>query len=530
MENAILSKTSGTSGVTNITVTPNGYNGKNDVQETITFTTAKGKTAVLQCLFKGSGKFIYDTPVITKFEYSNDISAAGGSVLPVLEGYQIYRETANGEEAGRLTFDYTSIRALGNVNFNGATNPSTGSVSGDNLGTTLSARKVKATVYVSINLNEVSVTSDSVQVYQEANEVKSKTLIKFLETGDKSTTLNKEVGPEAGSYEINTGIQYAQVYTSGASDEITVDGTTTVYKAGSFINLSKNTVSWQENVSTDTRDGMQVKLADSISQLIITFVIAGKEPYMTVKPTELVFKNGSVEAKTVEADSFDDWQIVQNPTEMANLYIKNGTNVDLSTLDIYLHYFIAGFEDSDINRENPILTHSIKKLECPAAISTLGTTSDNYVKIPGALNLLLDPFGDDYKYQQYFVGLGLLIVGMNDKIASLNENIKQINEEAGLKEGDIGYQYPYSTILYYHSDGFLTADWEGSSGGAVNSNVYAKIDGTYLSPDYMPSDDEILKFVAHYPEIVCAEENIKFYSKDKATSDIYLEITDSKPE
>lgn len=526
MENASLSKTSGTSGVTNVTVTPNGYNGKNDVQETITFTTAKGKTAVLQCLFKGSGKFIYDAPVITKFEYPKDIPAAGGNILPVIEGYQIYRETAGGTEAGRLTFDYTSIRALGNVNFNGATDPSTGSVSGDNLGTTLASRKVKTTVYASINLNEVSVTSDSVQVYQEANEIKSKTLIKFIETGDKSTAINKTVGPEAGSYEINTGIQYAQIYTSGASNEITINGTTTVHKPGSFINLSQNIVSWQENISTDTREDMQVKLADNISQLIITFVIKGKEPYMIVKPTELVFKNSSVEAKTIEADSFDSWQIVQNPTEMANLYIKNNTDVDLSNLDIYLHYFIAGFEDSDINREHPILTHSIKKVECINAIAPT-MNKEQYVKIPGAINLLLDPFGSDYKYQQYFVGLNLLILGMNDKISDLNQAIKDAN--AALEEGEEP-QPLLPTTLYYHSAGFLTADWEGNVGGAVNSNVYATVDGGALDPDYMPSEDKILKFIAHYPEIVCAEENIKLYSKDQATSDIYIEIVSTKPE
>ena len=526
MENAVLNKTSGTSGVTNVTITPNGYNGKNDVQETVTFTTTKGKTAVLQCIFKGSGKFIYDTPVITNFEYPNDIPAAGGSVLPIIEGYQIYRETVGGAEAGRLTFDYTSIRALGNVTFNGATDPSTGRVSGDNLGTTLASRKVKATVYASINLNEVSATSDSVQVYQEANEIKSKTLIKFIETGDKSTAINKTVGPEAGSYEIDTGIQYAQTYTSGASNEITVDGTTTVHRPGSFINLSQNTVSWQENMSTDTREGMQVKLADSISQLIITFAIAGKEPYMTVKPTELVFKNSSVEAKTIEANSFDTWQIVQKPTETANLYIKNNTDVDLSNLDIYLHYFIAGFKDSDINRENPILTHSIKKVECVGAIAPT-MNKEQYVKIPGATNLLLDPFGSDYAYQQYFVGLNLLILGMNDKISALNQDIEDAN--AALEEGEEP-QPLLPTTLYYHSAGFLTADWEGNNDGAVNSNVYATVDGGTLDPDYMPSEDKILKFIAHYPEIICAEENIKLYSKDQATSDIYIEIVSTKPE
>lgn len=523
MENAVLNKTSGTSGVTNVTITPNGYNGKNDVQETVTFTTTKGKTAVLQCIFKGSGRFVYDTPIITRFEYPNDISAAGGNVLPTIEGYQIYRETVGGAEAGRLTFDYTSIRALGNVNFNGATDPSTGSVSGDNLGTTLASRKVKATVYASINLNEVSVNSDSVQVYQEANEIKSKTLIKFIETGDKSTAINKIVGPEAGSYEINTGIQYVQIYTSGASNEITVDGTTTVHKPGSFINLSQNTVSWQENMSSDTREGMQVKLADGISQLIITFVIAGKESYMTVKPNELVFKNGSIEAKTIEADSFDTWQIVQKPTETANLYIKNNTDVDLSYLDIYLHYFIAGFEDSDINREHPILTYSIKKVKCVGAIAPT-MNKEQYVKIPGATNLLLDPFGSDYAHQQYFVGLNLLIPRMNDKITAMNQAIEDANptpdEPAPL----------LPTTLYYHSAGFLTADWEGNIGGAVNSNVYATVDGSTLDPDYMPSEDKILKFISHYPEIICAEENIKLYSKDQATSDIYIEIVDTKPE
>lgn len=525
MENAVLNKTSGTSGVTNVTIIPNGYNGKNDVQETITFTTTKGKTAVLQCIFKGSGKFIYDAPVITNFEYPNDIPAAGGSVLPIIEGYQIYRETVGGAEVARLIFDYTSIRTLGNINFNGATDPSTGSVFGDNLGTTLASRKVKATVYASISLNEVSVTSDSVQVYQEANEIKSKTLIKFIETGNKSTTLNKTVGPKAGSYEIDTGIQYAQTYTSGASNETIVDGTTTVHKPGSFINLSRNIVSWQENPSTDTREGMQVKLADSISQLIITFVIAGKESYMTVKPTELAFKNSSVEAKTIEADSFDSWQIVQNPTEMANLYIKNTTDVDVSGLDIYLYYFIAGFEDSDINREHPILTHSIMKVKggCLAG-STMNKTQ--YFKIPKAINLSLDPFDTDYLYQQYFVGLGLLIFRMNDKISAFNQTIEENN--AALKGKEPQPLLP--TTLYYHSAGFLTADWEGNIGGAVNSNVYATVDGGELDPDYMPSEDKILKFIAHYPKIVCTEENIKLYSKDQATSDIYIEIVSTKPE
>ena len=46
----------------------------------------------------------------------------------------------------------------------------------------------------------------------------------------------------------------------------------------------------------------------------------------------------------------------------------------------------------------------------------------------------------------------------------------------------------------------------------------------------MPSEDKILKFIAHYPEIICAEENIKLYSKDQATSDIYIEIVSTKPE
>ena len=46
----------------------------------------------------------------------------------------------------------------------------------------------------------------------------------------------------------------------------------------------------------------------------------------------------------------------------------------------------------------------------------------------------------------------------------------------------------------------------------------------------MPSEDKILKFIAHYPEIVCAEKNIKLYSKDQATSDIYIEIVSTKPE
>ena len=101
MPNVVLNKTSGYSGKTVVQITPEAYIGKNDATKKVIFINAKGTTAKLTCLFKGIGEYIYDNPVITEVTAPN-FPASGGIKQLRFKGYQIYRETSDGDEVGRL--------------------------------------------------------------------------------------------------------------------------------------------------------------------------------------------------------------------------------------------------------------------------------------------------------------------------------------------------------------------------------------------------------------------------------------------
>ena len=86
MVNVTLDKTSGSAGQTTVQVTPDAYIGKNDATKEIVFTNAKGSTAKLTCLFKGTGDYVYDNPVITEVTAPN-FPAAGGTKQLQFSGY-----------------------------------------------------------------------------------------------------------------------------------------------------------------------------------------------------------------------------------------------------------------------------------------------------------------------------------------------------------------------------------------------------------------------------------------------------------
>lgn len=54
MPNVVLNKTSGSSWQIVVQVTPEAYIEKNDATKEVIFTNAKGTTAKLTCLFKGT--------------------------------------------------------------------------------------------------------------------------------------------------------------------------------------------------------------------------------------------------------------------------------------------------------------------------------------------------------------------------------------------------------------------------------------------------------------------------------------------
>lgn len=108
MSNVVLNKTSGSSGQIVVQVIPEAYIGKNDATKEVIFTNAKGTTATLTCLFKGTGEYIYDNPVITEVTAPN-FPAGGGTKQLQFKGYQIYRETSDGDEVGRLKFTQDTV-------------------------------------------------------------------------------------------------------------------------------------------------------------------------------------------------------------------------------------------------------------------------------------------------------------------------------------------------------------------------------------------------------------------------------------
>lgn len=59
-------------------------------------------------MFKGTGEYIYDNPVITEVTSPN-FPAGGGTKQLQFKGYRIYRETYDGDEVGRLEFTKDTV-------------------------------------------------------------------------------------------------------------------------------------------------------------------------------------------------------------------------------------------------------------------------------------------------------------------------------------------------------------------------------------------------------------------------------------
>ena len=178
MPNVVLNKTSGSSGQTVVQVIPEAYIGRNDATKEVVFTNAKGTTAKLTCLFKGTGEYIYDNPVITEVIAPN-FPAGGGTKKLQFKGYQIYRETSDGDEVGRLEFTQDTVadgfnKYMENTN----TLPSDVTLDKENCtatvgskGTNVSEETTKFSINLSITYNGKSTTQQNIPWKQDANNV-----------------------------------------------------------------------------------------------------------------------------------------------------------------------------------------------------------------------------------------------------------------------------------------------------------------------------------------------------------------------
>lgn len=225
MPNVVLNKTSGSSVQIVVQVTTEAYIEKNDATKEVIFTNAKGTTATLTCLFKGTGEYIYDNPVITKVTAPN-FPASGGTKQLQFKGYQIYRETSDGDEVGRLEFTQDTV-ADGFNKYMENTNAVPSDVTLDkknckasigSKGTNVSEESTKFNINLSITYNGKSTTQQNIPWKQDANNVVSTAFVSWAEryTG---TEYNIEVQPDSTSYTINKKVNVINTYTSVATKE-----------------------------------------------------------------------------------------------------------------------------------------------------------------------------------------------------------------------------------------------------------------------------------------------------------------------
>lgn len=315
MVNVILDKTSGSSGETVVKVTPEAYIGKNDATKEVVFTNAKGATTKLTCLFKGTGKYIYDNPVITEVIAPNFL-AGGGTKKLQFKGYQIYRETSDGDEFGRLEFTQDTVadgfskymESINEVPSDVTLNKKNCEATVGSKGTNVSKESTKFSINLSITYNGKSTTRQNIPWKQNANNVVSTAFVSWV-GGYTDTEYNIEVQPDSTSYTINKKVNVINTYTSGATKESidvgTVNKDTNVN--GWNLDAASGKVTYPANTTTDIITGINVILSYNSNSIKFKFIQLGIEPAINVTPDMLTFESGSTTPQNVTVNSTDSW-------------------------------------------------------------------------------------------------------------------------------------------------------------------------------------------------------------------------------
>lgn len=319
MPNVILNKTSGSSGRTVVQVTPEAYIGRNDATKEVIFTNAKGTTAKLTCLFKGTGEYIYDNPVITEVTAPN-FPAGGGTKQLQFKGYQIYRETSDGDEVGRLEFTQDTVadgfnKHIENIN----ALPSDVTLDKENCtatvrskGTNVSEETTKFSINLSITYNGKSITQQNIPWKQDENVITKKEFISW-HAGYGGLVKNINVAADSTSYEIDKLVNVKITYSSGSNANATDNASLSVVKSYTGWSLDSNTgiVTYPANNTTDSIDTIEVSMeygiGDARIYIVIRFIQAGIEPAINITPAGLIFESGSTTPQNVTVYSTDSW-------------------------------------------------------------------------------------------------------------------------------------------------------------------------------------------------------------------------------
>lgn len=319
MPNVILNKTSGSSGRTVVQVTPEAYIGRNDATKEIIFTNTKGTTAKLTCSFKGTGEYIYDNPVITEVTAPN-FPAGGGTKQLQFKGYQIYRETSDGDEVGRLEFTQDTVadgfnKHMENVNAlpsdvtldKGNCTATVGSK-----GTNVSEETTKFSINLSITYNGKSTTQQNIFWKQDKNIITKKEFISW-HAGYSGLVKNISVAADSTSYEIDKLVDVKITYSSSSTTNATDNASLSVIKSYTDWSLDSNTgiVTYPANNTTDSIEAIEVSMeygtGDARIYIVLRFVQAGIEPAINITPATLTFESGSTTPQNIIVDSTDSW-------------------------------------------------------------------------------------------------------------------------------------------------------------------------------------------------------------------------------
>lgn len=319
MPNVVLNKKSGSSGKTVVRVTPEAYIGKNDATKEVIFTNAKGTTAKLTCLFKGTGEYIYDNPVITEVTASN-FPASGGTKQLQFKGYQIYRETSDGDEVGRLEFTQDTVadgfnKHMENIN----ALPSDVKLDKENCtatveskGTNVSKETTKFSINLSITYNGKSTTQQNIPWKQDENVITKKEFISW-HAGYSGLAKSINVTADSTSYNIDKLVNVKITYSSGSTANATDNASLSVTKPYTGWSLNSNTgiVTYPANSTTDSISGIEINMEYGIeanrTYIVLTFIQAGIEPKISITPASLTFESGSTTPQDITVDSTDSW-------------------------------------------------------------------------------------------------------------------------------------------------------------------------------------------------------------------------------
>lgn len=319
MPNVVLDKTNGSSGQTVVQVTPEAYIGRNDMTKEVIFTNAKGVTAKLTCLFKGTGEYIYDKPVITEVITPN-FPAGGGTKKLQFKGYQIYRETSDGDEVGRLEFTQDTVangfsKYMENVN----AVPSDVTLDKKNCeatvgskGTNASEETTKFSINLSITYNGKSITKQNISWKQDENVITKKEFISW-HAGYSGLAKDINVTADSTSYNIDKLVNVKITYSSGSTANTTDNALLSVVKSYTGWSLDSDTgiVTYPANNTTDSISAIEVNMEYGIganrTYIVLRFIQAGIEPAINITPTTLTFESGDTTPQNVIVDSTDSW-------------------------------------------------------------------------------------------------------------------------------------------------------------------------------------------------------------------------------